>query len=85
MDTVNATLRQLLVAVLLVVTSGSAAAAEIIAHRGASADAPENTLAAINLAWRQGADAVEIDIRQTRDGRAVVIHDETPAAPPASI
>lgn len=56
---------------------GSASGADIIGHRGASADAPENTLAAINLAWRQGADAVEIDIRRTRDGRAVVIHDET--------
>jgi len=47
----------------------------LIAHRGASADAPENTLAAIDLAWRQGARAVEIDIRLTRDGAIVLMHD----------
>lgn len=49
---------------------------EIIAHRGASHDAPENTLAAIELGWRQGADAVEIDVRLSADGRLVVIHDD---------
>src|SRR3954469_21711707 len=48
---------------------------EIIAHRGASFDAPENTLSAINLAWEQGADAVEVDVHLSRDGRVVVIHD----------
>lgn len=47
----------------------------IIAHRGASYDAPENTLAAINLAWNQGIPAVEIDIRQTKDKQIVVFHD----------
>lgn len=50
---------------------------EIIAHRGASADAPENTLAAIQLAWQQGADAAEIDVQVTADGQLVAIHDET--------
>lgn len=50
---------------------------EIVAHRGASADAPENTLAAIQLAWTQGADAAEIDVLLTADGQLVVIHDET--------
>ena len=50
---------------------------EIIAHRGASADAPENTLAAIQLAWQQGADAAEIDVMLTADARLVAIHDET--------
>lgn len=50
---------------------------EIIAHRGASADAPENTLASIQLAWRQGADAAEIDVMPTADGQLVAIHDET--------
>ena len=50
---------------------------EIIAHRGASAEAPENTLAAIQLAWQQGADAAEIDVLPTADGRLVAIHDET--------
>ncbi|HRF01427.1 MAG TPA: glycerophosphodiester phosphodiesterase [Pirellulaceae bacterium] len=50
---------------------------EIVAHRGASADAPENTLAAIREAWEQGADAVEFDIRLTADGIAILCHDET--------
>ena len=50
---------------------------EIVAHRGASADAPENTLAAIRLAWIQGADAAEIDVLLTADGQLVAIHDET--------
>jgi glycerophosphoryl diester phosphodiesterase len=48
---------------------------EIIAHRGASHDAPENTLAAVRLAWAQAADAVEVDVHLTRDGRLAVIHD----------
>jgi glycerophosphoryl diester phosphodiesterase len=49
---------------------------EIIAHRGASRSAPENTLPAFRLAWKQGADAAELDIHLSRDGRIVVIHDE---------
>ena len=48
---------------------------QIIAHRGASFDAPENTPAAVRLAWAQGADAVEVDVHLTRDGRLAVIHD----------
>ncbi len=48
---------------------------EIIAHRGASYDAPENTLASVRLAWQQGADAVEVDVHLSRDNRVVVIHD----------
>jgi glycerophosphoryl diester phosphodiesterase len=47
----------------------------IIAHRGASADAPENTLAALELAIKEGADWVEIDVQETREGEVVVIHD----------
>lgn len=47
----------------------------IIAHRGASHDAPENTLAAVRLAWAQHADALEVDVHLTRDGRLAVIHD----------
>jgi glycerophosphoryl diester phosphodiesterase len=47
----------------------------IIAHRGASYDAPENTLAAINLAWGKGAPAAEIDIHLSSDGQIVVLHD----------
>jgi glycerophosphoryl diester phosphodiesterase len=54
-----------------------AVALELVAHRGASADAPENTLAAVDLAWRQGADAVEADFRLTRDGQVVALHDDS--------
>ncbi len=50
----------------------------IIAHRGASADAPENTLAAFALAWEQGADAIETDLRLTADGVIVAHHDPLP-------
>jgi glycerophosphoryl diester phosphodiesterase len=50
---------------------------EIVAHRGASIEAPENTLAAVELAWQLGADAVEIDVQLTRDGQLAVIHDAT--------
>jgi hypothetical protein len=49
----------------------------IIAHRGASAEAPENTLEAFQLGLDQGADALEMDVRLTQDGEAVVIHDPT--------
>jgi glycerophosphoryl diester phosphodiesterase len=49
----------------------------IIAHRGASGQAPENTLAAFELAVKQGADAFELDVRVTKDGAAVVLHDAT--------
>jgi len=48
---------------------------EVIAHRGASAYAPENSFAACDLALAQGADAIELDIRATSDGRLVVLHD----------
>lgn len=58
------------------VTSSYAAGVEIIAHRGASYDAPENTMASIHLAWKQGADAVEIDVMQSRDGQIVLFHDK---------
>jgi glycerophosphoryl diester phosphodiesterase len=55
-------------------TSG---AVEIVAHRGASADAPEHTLLAYDLALAQGADALELDLRVTADGELVVLHDPT--------
>ncbi|CAN5885961.1 glycerophosphodiester phosphodiesterase [soil metagenome] len=48
---------------------------EIIAHRGESADAPENTMAAFLLAWERDVEAIELDVHLTRDGRLVVIHD----------
>lgn len=47
----------------------------VIAHRGASYKAPENTLAAYNLAWKLNSDAIEIDIRKTKDGFLVCSHD----------
>jgi glycerophosphoryl diester phosphodiesterase len=49
----------------------------IFAHRGASAHAPENTLAAFELALAQNADAIELDVKLSADGSAVVIHDST--------
>jgi glycerophosphoryl diester phosphodiesterase len=49
----------------------------IVAHRGASHDAPENTIAAFNLAWEQNADGIETDCCLTRDGHIVCIHDKT--------
>lgn len=48
---------------------------KIIAHRGASHDAPENTIPAIYQAWQERADGVEIDARVTADGKVVLIHD----------
>ena len=48
---------------------------EITAHRGASAQYPENTMAAFRGALELGADWVELDVQQTRDGRIVVLHD----------
>jgi len=52
-------------------------AQKIVAHRGASHDAPENTLAAFKLAWQRGADGVEGDFYLSRDGEVVCIHDKT--------
>jgi glycerophosphoryl diester phosphodiesterase len=49
----------------------------IIAHRGASAHAPENTLAAFQLAATEGADAIELDAKLSADGQVVVFHDAT--------
>ena len=47
----------------------------VVAHRGASADRPEHTLAAYELALQEGADGVECDVRLTRDGHLVCVHD----------
>jgi glycerophosphoryl diester phosphodiesterase len=63
--------------VLAVVCAERGNALEIIAHRGASYAAPENTRAAVDLAWRRGADAVEVDVWLTADGRIAVLHDKT--------
>ena len=47
----------------------------VVAHRGASAERPEHTLAAYELALQEGADGVECDVRLTRDGHLVCVHD----------
>jgi glycerophosphoryl diester phosphodiesterase len=47
----------------------------VIAHRGASEDAPEHTLAAYRMAIEAGADALECDVRLTADGHLVCVHD----------
>jgi glycerophosphoryl diester phosphodiesterase len=49
----------------------------VIGHRGGAGAAPENTIAAIQHGIAAGADAIEFDIHATRDGRIVVIHDDT--------
>lgn len=48
----------------------------VVAHRGASAYAPENTVASAKLGWILGADAVEVDVRLSSDQHIVVIHDQ---------
>ena len=48
-----------------------------VAHRGASAEAPENTLAAIRRAVACGADLVEVDVQRSKDGALVLVHDTT--------
>jgi len=68
----RAPLAALLVSLLL---SPAALAVEVIAHRGASYDAPENTVAALKLGFEQDADAGELDLHLSRDGKLVVIHD----------
>lgn len=64
-----------IVALCVTVGLNSAAAQSIVAHRGASRDAPENTLAAFRLAWDRDADAIEGDFRLSADRRIVCIHD----------
>jgi glycerophosphoryl diester phosphodiesterase len=71
------TLSGLLITLLGFTISPCFAGPEIIAHRGASSMAPENTLASFRTAWEVGADAVELDIYLTTDNRIVVIHDST--------
>jgi len=68
--------QKLVICGLILMATTSADAQRIVAHRGASFDAPENTLAAFNLAWEQGADAIEGDFFLTSDQQIVCIHDE---------
>lgn len=70
--------RTILAVALISLTAGSPLRAEqplIIGHRGASYDAPENTLASFRLAFLQGADGIEGDFYLTKDGEIVCIHD----------
>src|SRR4051794_11569416 len=60
---------------LMLALSLVAAGPELIAHRGESADAPENTLAAFRLAWERKVPAIELDVHLTKDGRLAVCHD----------
>lgn len=68
--------RNIFLAICLV-TSVSVFAGEplIVAHCGASGQAPENTLPAFQLAWEQGADVIEGDLQLTKDGHIVCVHD----------
>ncbi|MDG1358647.1 MAG: glycerophosphodiester phosphodiesterase family protein [Akkermansiaceae bacterium] len=61
----------------LALSTLSSGAVDIVAHRGASADAPENTLPAFQLAWERGADRVEGDFYLTSDNVIVCFHDKT--------
>jgi len=47
----------------------------VLAHRGSSINAPENSLAAFRLAIEEDADMIELDVQETRDGEVVVVHD----------
>lgn len=70
--------RLLIITILMAETSQLMSATPlIVAHRGASNDAPENTISAFKLAWEQGADAIEGDFRLTGDGQIVCFHDAT--------
>ena len=69
-------------AAVLVVGAGAPAQAaatdvDVVAHRGSSGAAPENTLAAVRLGVQQGSDVIENDIRRTADGELVIMHDPT--------
>ncbi|WP_248959982.1 glycerophosphodiester phosphodiesterase [Sphaerisporangium perillae] len=74
------TITTTLVALTAAVPTATAAPTSTItnvAHRGASAQAPENTIAAFKLAEQQHADMFELDIRETKDHQLVVMHDKT--------
>jgi len=63
--------------IVATLAANSSQAQLIVAHRGASEDAPENTMAAFQLAWQQQADAIEGDFYLTSDGQIVALHDRT--------
>src|SRR4051794_36754215 len=71
----------LVACVVLSITAALAASAAaerhvpMVAHRGESHDAPENTLASFDLAWSRGDEAAELDVHLTKDGKLIVSHD----------
>ena len=75
---------------LVVVLCGTVRGQDIVAHRGASFDAPENTVSSFRLAWEMKADAIEADFYLTADKQIVCIHDKTtkrvaPESPEVSV
>ena len=66
----------ILLGMVLATQTGCAPSVEIIAHRGASYLAPENTRASVMMGWEKKAD-VEVDVHLSQDNRIVVIHDST--------
>lgn len=68
--------RSVIVLVAFVLFSRASHSQVIVAHRGASFDAPENTIAAFKEAWKQNADGIEGDFYITKDQQIVCIHDE---------
>lgn len=64
-----------LACVLTASAADTTAVMQIVAHRGASAECPENTLASTRRAIEAGASAVEVDVRTTKDGALVLSHD----------
>lgn len=76
--------------VVAVAFCGAVSGQDIVAHRGASHDAPENTISAFRLAWEMQADAIEADFYLTSDKQIVCIHDKTtkrvaPQSPEVSV
>jgi len=68
-------MKWIVLALLIGAFTSRASAVEVVAHRGESDDAPENTLAAFRLAWERDADAIELDVHLTRDGQLILSHD----------
>lgn len=64
-----------LIACMILAATPIADLPELTAHRGESHDAPENTLAAFDLAWKRKLPSVELDVHLTRDGQLVICHD----------
>jgi glycerophosphoryl diester phosphodiesterase len=72
----HSTARVLFLAAAMFVHTSATHGQLIVAHRGASHDAPENSLSAFRLAWEQGADGIEADFYLSSDGHIVCMHDK---------